>query len=81
MLCVESLIGTIFWRPLININWLENPRRLIQKYPEVKRERYLSMDEIKHLGDVLREVEKEGREMPSAILAIRLLIYTGCRLS
>jgi hypothetical protein len=23
-----------------------NPRRLIQKYPEVKRERYLSMDEI-----------------------------------
>ncbi len=58
-----------------------NPRRLIQKYPEVKRERYLSMDEIKHLGDVLREVEHEGREMPSAILAIRLLIYTGCRLS
>ncbi|MFM8499896.1 MAG: tyrosine-type recombinase/integrase [Chakrabartia sp.] len=58
-----------------------NPRRLIQKYPEVKRERYLSMDEIKHLGDVLREVEQEGREMPSAILAIRLLIYTGCRLS
>jgi integrase len=58
-----------------------NPRRLIQKYPEVKRERYLSMDEIKHLGDVLREVEKEGREMPSAILAIRLLIYTGCRLN
>lgn len=58
-----------------------NPRRLIQKYPEVKRERYLSMDEIKHLGDVLREVEHESREMPSAILAIRLLIYTGCRLS
>ena len=58
-----------------------NPRRLIQKYPEVKRERYLSMDEIKHLGDVLREVEQEGREMPSAILAIRLLIYTGCRLN
>ena len=58
-----------------------NPRRLIQKYPEVKRERYLSLDEIKHLGDVLREVEQEGREMPSAILAIRLLIYTGCRLS
>jgi len=81
MLCVESLIGTIFWRPLININWLENPRRLIQKYPEVKRERYLTPDEIKHLGDVLREVEQEGREMPSAILAIRLLIYTGCRLS
>lgn len=58
-----------------------NPRRLIQKYPEVKRERFLSLDEIKHLGDVLRVVEQEGREMPSAILAIRLLLYTGCRLS
>ncbi len=58
-----------------------NPRRLIQKYPEVKRERFLSLDEIKRLGSVLREIETEGREMPSAILAIRLLLYTGCRLN
>jgi integrase len=53
-----------------------NPRRLIQKYPEVKRERFLSLDEIKRLGSVLREIET-----PSAILAIRLLLYTGCRLN
>ena len=58
-----------------------NPRRLIQKYPEVKRERFLSLDEIKRLGSVLRDIETEGREMPSAILAIRLLLYTGCRLN
>lgn len=58
-----------------------NPRRLIQKYPEVKRERFLSLEEIKRLGSVLREIETEGREMPSAILAIRLLLYTGCRLN
>lgn len=58
-----------------------NPCRLIPKYPEKRRERFLSIEEIKHLGDVLREIENEGQEMPSAILAIRLLIYTGCRLN
>ena len=58
-----------------------NPRRHLQKYPEKKRERYLSPAELKRVGEVLREVEDEGRELTSAVLAIRLLIYTGCRLS
>lgn len=58
-----------------------NPCRLIPKYPEKQRERFLSLAEIKHLGDVLNDMEQEGREMPSAILAIRLLLYTGCRLN
>jgi len=58
-----------------------NPRRHLQKYPEKKRERYLSPAELKRIGEVLREVEAEGRELASAVLAIRLLIYTGCRLS
>lgn len=58
-----------------------NPCRLIPKYPEKQRERFLSLAEIKHLGDVLNDMEQGGREMPSAILAIRLLLYTGCRLN
>lgn len=58
-----------------------NPCRLVPKYPEKQRERFLSLAEIKHLGDVLNDMEQEGREMPSAILAIRLLLYTGCRLN
>jgi integrase len=58
-----------------------NPTRLIPKYPERSRERFLTMAEIKHLGGILREIEAEGKEMPSAILAIRLLLYTGCRLN
>lgn len=58
-----------------------NPCRLIPKYPEKRRERFLSLEEIKHLGDVLTQMEQDGKEMPSAILAIRLLIYTGCRLN
>nr|WP_096700291.1 site-specific integrase [Magnetospirillum sp. 15-1] len=57
-----------------------NPRRHIRKYPEEKRERFLSVAEIKRVGEVLVEMETENVELPSAIAAIRLLMLTGCRL-
>jgi integrase len=58
-----------------------NPRRHIKKYPEDKRERYLSPAELAALGEVLSLAEQEGVEDPYAIAAIRLLIFTGCRLN
>ena len=58
-----------------------NPRKHIKKYPEEKRERFLSAAELRRVGEVLREMEVEGVELPSAILAVRLLILTGCRLN
>ena len=58
-----------------------NPRRHLKKYPEEKRERFLSMTELRRIGEVLREMELEGIEMPSAIAALMLLMLTGCRLS
>jgi integrase len=57
-----------------------NPRKHIRKYPEEKRERYLSAAELRRIGEVLREMESERIELSSAILAARLLILTGCRL-
>ena len=57
-----------------------NPRKHIKKYPEEKRERFLSPAELKRVGEVLREMEQEGIELPSSITAARLLILTGCRL-
>jgi len=57
-----------------------NPRKHIRKYPEEKRERFLSTAELRRIGEVLREMESERVELPSAILAARLLILTGCRL-
>jgi integrase len=57
-----------------------NPRKHIKKYPEEKRERFLSAAELRRVGEVLREMEDEGFELPSAIAAVRLLILTGCRL-
>jgi len=58
-----------------------NPRRHIKKYPEEKRERYLSPAELAALGEALSMAEQEGVEDPYAIAAIRLLIFTGCRLN
>src|SRR3954452_797579 len=58
-----------------------NPRKHIKKYPEEKRQRFLSPAELKRVGEVLREMESEGVELASAVAATRLLILTGCRLS
>ncbi|WP_339691809.1 tyrosine-type recombinase/integrase [uncultured Parasphingorhabdus sp.] len=58
-----------------------NPRRHIKKYPEKKRERYYSAGELRSIGRVLSEMEDEHIELPSAIAAVRLLLFTGCRLN
>jgi integrase len=54
-----------------------NPCRHVEKYAERKRERMLSADEFGRLADVLRV---PGRS-PYAVAAIKLLIFTGARLS
>ena len=56
-----------------------NPCRFVKKYPEHKRERFLSDDEYRRLGAALRDAEHEGFASPAAIAAIRLLMLTGCR--
>lgn len=58
-----------------------NPCRLVSKYPERKKERYLSPAEIRKLGEVLHRCEAEETESKSVVAAIRLLLFTGCRLS
>jgi integrase len=57
-----------------------NPCRHVPKYREVKRERYLSQDELQRLGQVLSEAERDGSETVHVVAAFRLLILTGCRL-
>ena len=52
--------------------------RSVRHYRENSRERFLSSDEYKKLGDVLDAVEVDGSCNPSAIHATRLLL-TGCR--
>jgi integrase len=53
-----------------------NPCRWIDRYPEKRRERFLSSAEIARLGAVLN---KEEAKNPFIVLAIRLLLLTGSR--
>ncbi len=57
-----------------------NPCRHVPKYREIKRERYLTKEELQRLGTTLADEEAEGAETPFIVAAFRLLILTGCRL-
>jgi integrase len=58
-----------------------NPTHRVQKYPESKRQRYLSGEEIASLAATLNEAEQTQSEPGPVIAAIRLLLLTGCRMS
>ena len=49
--------------------------------PEQKRERFLTGEEIRRLGEALSEAEKAGGELPGIVVAVRLLALTGMRRS
>ena len=55
-----------------------NPIRHVAKYPEGKRERYLSEAEIAAIAETLKD--KEETDGPYIVAAIRLLLFTGARL-
>lgn len=68
-----------------------NPCLRVQRYKEQSRERFLSDKEFAALGEILAKAESgpidvEGHKLPvkinpQAVLAIRLLIFTGARVS
>jgi integrase len=57
-----------------------NPCRHVERYPERKMERFLSAEEMRHLGDALAEAARTQSVSLPAVAAIRLLVFTGCRL-
>lgn len=58
-----------------------NPCLHARKYAERNRERFLSFDEIGGLGDSLAQAESDATVSQNAAAAIRLLVFTGCRVS
>ena len=58
-----------------------NPCRHVEKYRERNRERFLSEAELARLAEVLAAAERTRTQSPSVIAAIRLLLFTGARLS
>jgi len=90
---VVSLLSTLFHfterRDLVPPYF--NPSRGVERFREKRRERFLSSNELSRLGEALRAVEttyeagKDPRrlqsELPAAIGALRLLVFTGARTS
>lgn len=58
-----------------------NPARLVQRFKERNRERYLTPDELRRLGDVLAQRDNRKGRTESIVPLVRLLILTGARLS
>ncbi len=56
----------------------DNPARGVKRYPDIKKERFLTSKEFTRLGDVLSEAEEAGTNVYS-IAAIRFLLLSGCR--
>jgi integrase len=76
-----GMLGTILElarrRRLISMN----PARGVDKLPEGKQRRFLSMEEIARLGKTIRDGEGEGIENRTGLAAIRFLLLTGFRRS
>ncbi len=58
-----------------------NPCHAVRRYGMRPRERFLTPEEFRRLGRVLRDSEADGSEWAPTIAAIRLLMLTGCRKS
>jgi len=57
----------------------DNPVQGVKRYPDKKQERFLSLKEMKKLGETLKIIEDEQSEYLYATAAIKLLLLTGCR--
>jgi integrase len=58
----------------------DNPARGVRRFPDNRRRRFLSLDELAALGKAWREATANG-ENRTGVAAIRALLLTGCRRS
>lgn len=75
-----GLMGAIFTFAIDRGLIASNPAHGVKRYPDVKRERFLSPAELGRLGDALAAAEAEGRD-PKHVAILRLLALTGARKS
>jgi len=56
-----------------------NPCRSVRRYKQYARERFLTVEEYRRFGCVVKEAPADGSVWPPAVAALRLLVLTGCR--
>ncbi len=56
-----------------------NPCFKIERYPENKRERFLSKEEFAAIDAALQRAERTLTESPAVLAMIRIMMHTGCR--
>jgi integrase len=59
---------------------VDNPARGVRRFPDNKRRRFLSLDELAALGAAMRRATADA-ETRTGITAIHALLLTGCRRS
>src|SRR5690606_32221441 len=73
-----GLLGGIF-NFAVDMGYVDaSPVKGVKRYPDNRRDRFLSPAELARLGDVLTRLERDGRD-PRHIAIIRLLALTGAR--
>ncbi|MBF7101116.1 site-specific integrase [Photobacterium damselae] len=58
-----------------------DPCRLIKRNPKKRFNRFLSRDELKTVGDILRTLEDKSASYQQQANIVRMLLLTGCRVS
>ena len=58
----------------------DNPCLGLKRFPEHKRERFFTDDELTRVGKVLAAMERDKSEAPGFVLLVKLLATTGMRL-
>jgi integrase len=75
-----GMLGTILEFAKRHGMIFENPARGVRRFPDNKRRRFLSLEELTAVGEAMREATARG-ESRTGVAAIRTLLLTGCRRS
>ncbi len=80
--CLSVLSKFMNWSELHGLRAEHtNPCRMVARFKENRRQRFLSRAEVRKLGQILDQLERDGTVSLYIVAAVRLLLLTGARLN